>query len=146
MPADASGWKIELRLPSGWVGEKVLAESRTFDNKIFFPTYIPNGSTATDGCSPLAGSNRAYVLNVADGSPVVEQDGVAGITVADRYSNLSQGGIAPEVVMLFPEKDPDDPTPGDQSPLVCLSGAEVLGVCTNFQSRFKTTWRETGTE
>ena len=141
------GWRLELRLPGGWVGEKVLAESRTFNNSIFFPTYIPNSGAIADACAPAAGKNRVYVISAYDGSPVIEQDGVisdtdgdgdADLTVEDRYSDLAQSGIAPETVMLFPGGG------GGQDPVVCLNGAEVLGACTNFNSRIKTFWHETG--
>lgn len=144
---DVPGWKLELRLPGGWVGEKVLAESRTFNNSIFFPTYLPNQAAAANVCTPAAGGNRVYVISAFDGSPVIEQDGVItdtdgdgdpDLTVEDRYSDLAQSGIAPETVMLFPGG-------GDGTdPVVCLNGAEVLGACTNFNSRVKTFWHETG--
>ena len=144
---DVPGWKLELRLPGGWEGEKVLAESRTFNNSIFFPTYLPNQAAAANACTPAAGSNRVYVISAFDGSPVIEQDGVisdtdgdgdADLTIEDRFSDLAQSGIAPETVMLFPGGG------GGTDPVVCLNGAEVLGACTNFNSRVKTFWHETG--
>ncbi len=144
---DVPGWRLELRLPDGWVGEKVLAESVTFDNSIFFPTYIPNNALTADTCGPAAGSNRVYVISAFDGSPVIEQDGVISdpeneneLTLEDRYTELEQSGIAPEIVMLFPGGGMDG-----QDPVVCLSGAEVLGACTTFTSRLKTFWQESGT-
>jgi hypothetical protein len=88
-----------------------------------------------------------YVISAYDGSPVIEQDGVisdpdndgdADLTVDDRYTDLAQSGIAPETVMLFPGGG------GGTDPVVCLNGAEVLGACTNFNSRIKTFWHETG--
>jgi type IV pilus assembly protein PilY1 len=145
--ADGSpGWKLELRDGVNWLGEKVLAQSQTFNNVIFFPTYLPNtGSSVL--CSPAAGSNRVYVVSLFDGAPVIEQDGVftdtdndgvpdagSALSAGDRYGDLRQGGIAPEVAFLFPSKDV----------VVCLSGVEVLGACKNFNSRVKTYWRETG--
>jgi type IV pilus assembly protein PilY1 len=144
---DVPGWRLELRLPSGWVGEKVLAESRTFNNNIFFPTYLPNEAAAANQCTPAAGRNRVYVISAHDGAPVIEQDGVISdsdndgdndLTVEDRYSDLAQSGIAPETVMLFPGGG------AGEDPVVCLNGAEVLEACTNFNSRIKTFWHETG--
>jgi type IV pilus assembly protein PilY1 len=159
---DAPGWKIELRFPNGWEGEKVLVESRTLDSKVFFTTYLPN-SAGVASCSNAAGAgtNRAYVISAYDGAPVIEQDGDAtDLTIEDRFTNLNQGGIAPEVVFLFPDNGPPppqdcvqgDPRPecrcvNDPSrcpPVVCLSGAEVLGVCRDFNSRQKTFWLESG--
>ncbi|HKE44697.1 MAG TPA: PilC/PilY family type IV pilus protein [Steroidobacteraceae bacterium] len=166
---NSRGWKLELRLPGGYVGEKVLAESRTFNNKIFFPTYIPSSAAAADPCAPIGGSNRAYIVDVIDGSPVIDQDGtttdsngdgIPDLTLADRYSVLRQGGIAPEIAFLFPGRDPNNPNnpPIDpnnppnpnapeqsmqgQDPVVCLSGAEVLNACVGFNARIKTFWRE----
>jgi len=165
----ATGWKLELRLPNGYVGEKVLAESRTFNNKIFFPSYIPSSAAAADVCAPAGGSNRAYIVSVLNGAPVIEQDGTASdtngdgipdLTLADRYTNLRQGGIAPEIAFLFPGRDPNNPNPPPvdpnnppnpndplggmqgQDPVVCLSGAEVLNACVGFNARVKTFWHE----
>jgi hypothetical protein len=59
-------------------------------------------------------------------------DGDDELDADDRYDDLAQGGIAPEVSFLFPE----------ENRVVCLSGVEVLSVCTNFNSRIKTYWRE----
>ena len=51
----------------------------------------------------------------------------------DRYVDIGQQGIAPDVTVLFPDKNK----------IVCLSGVEVLGICEDFNSRIKTYWRET---
>jgi type IV pilus assembly protein PilY1 len=162
MADNAPGWKIELRLPNGWEGEKVLVESRTLDNKVFFTTYLPSAAGAnTCSAAAGAGTNRAWVISAYDGAPVIEQDGdLSDLTVDDRWTNLNQGGIAPEVVFLFPDNGPPPPedcVQGDQRPeckckldpqkcppVVCLSGAEVLGVCRDFNSRQKTFWLDSG--
>jgi type IV pilus assembly protein PilY1 len=165
MADTAPGWKMELRLPGGWEGEKVLVESRTVDNKIFFTTYLPSAGASSNSCAASAGAggNRAWVISAYDGSPVVEQDGDASdLTIDDRFTTLDQGGIAPEVVFLFPDDGVDGPPPqdcaaGDVRPeckcvldpdkcpaVVCLSGVEVLGVCRELETRLKTYWNETG--
>jgi len=49
------------------------------------------------------------------------------------------------VTFLFPAPQPGangSPPPPNQQPVVCMSGAEVLGVCHNFNSRLKTVWSE----
>jgi type IV pilus assembly protein PilY1 len=162
MSDTAPGWKMELRLPNGWEGEKVLVESRTLDNKVFFTTYLPNAN-AVNSCSAAAGAgtNRVYVVSALDAAPVIEQDGdVSNLGINDRFTNLNQGGIAPEVVFLFPDNGPPPPQDCTQNdgrpeckcvvdpsrcpPVVCLSGAEVLGACRNFNSRQKTFWLESG--
>jgi len=147
MAANSPGYKILLNQPgSSWVGEKVLSSANTFDNKIFFTTYRPETSATPNTCaSNLAGTgkNRSWAVSAINGAPVIpprmtdtDGDGVADTavppTVADRYTDLAQGGIAPEVSFLFPEPDK----------IVCLSGVEVLSVCTNFNSRMKTYWKD----
>jgi type IV pilus assembly protein PilY1 len=145
IPANSPGWKLRLDQPgNSWVGEKSLNPSNTFDNKIFFTTYLPPSGTSAASCGATStGSNRAYVVNALDGSPVRRRDAQTGegetgededgdLTPEDRYEELRQGGIAPEVAFLFPEKDE----------VVCLSGVEVLSICKNFNSRIKTYWRE----
>lgn len=140
---DVPGWQLQLRV----TGEKVLAESRTFNNSIFFPTYIPN-TVSLSACEPPTGSNRVYVISAFDGSPRVEQDGVASdpdndghpdLTADDRFTELDQHGIAPETVMLFPGGGG-----AGEDPVVCLNGVEVLNVCEEFSSRVRTFWRESG--
>ncbi len=149
IPANSLGWKLLLNAPD-WRGEKSLSASNTFNNAIFFTTYTPpNGTSATSCGASTTGSNRAYVVNVFNGAPLPRHDGETGgeeggeggsggndggLLPEDRYDDLRQGGIAPEVAFLFPSKDV----------VVCLSGVEVLGACRNFNSRVKTYWRENG--
>nr|MBO2488447.1 hypothetical protein [Gammaproteobacteria bacterium] len=146
VPANAPGWKLLLNYPA-WQGEKSLSPANTFDNKIFFTTYIPPGPAEAnpDTCSiSSSGRNRVYVVNAFNGAPIPRRDsqtdpdggnggdGTGGMSKEDRFEELAQGGIAPEVSFLFPEANQ----------VVCLSGVEVLGMCRNFNSRIKTYWRE----
>jgi type IV pilus assembly protein PilY1 len=159
---NAPGWKLELRYPNGWEGEKVLVESLTLDNKVFFTTYLPNAA-GPGSCANAAGagSNRAYAISAFDGSPVIDQDGdVTNLDIGDRFVPLNQGGIAPKVVTLFPDNGPTPPQdcaqgdtrpeckcvlePEKCPPVVCLSGAEVLQVCRDMNTRIKTFWLESG--
>ena len=150
---DSKGWKLLLNQPgNAWQGEKVLSAASTFDNKIFFTTYIPERSS-TNTCqqnSAGTGMNRAYVVNAINATPVLPpRDTPSDPTnptdppetpdppsPEDRYADLAQGGIAPEISFLFPEPNK----------LVCLSGVEVLSACTNFDSRIKTYWRESSAQ
>ncbi len=146
--ANAVGWKLDLNAPS-WQGEKVLVPSTTFQNQVLFTTYLPvrPQSNGQGTCSETIGANRAYMVNVVDGFPLqktVETTDAQGVTttsikpmaIEDRYSDIAQSGIAPELAFLFPGKDE----------IVCMSGAEVLGICKSFNSRMKTYWRESGAE
>jgi type IV pilus assembly protein PilY1 len=126
MPPDAVGWRINLE---GSNGEKVLAEARTFDNKILFTSYLPNQGAVTPGsnsCVARQGINRLYTVQALDGRPVVNREGGVGPdgkplspdSPTDRWGELSQSGIAPEPVILFPETS----TP------TCIVGVEQCGV------------------
>jgi type IV pilus assembly protein PilY1 len=142
----AFGWKIELREgASTWQGEKDLSGASIFNNRVFFTTYTPpNANTPSDPCVPGLGTNRAWAVSLLNGAPVVNLDGQVAVTQADRYQQLDQGAIAPEVVFLFP----GDSTGGTTSsrPLLCLSGVEVLaGVCVNAGAPVRTFWQESGT-
>jgi type IV pilus assembly protein PilY1 len=151
VPDGSAGWKLELRLPGGFQGEKVLAESRTFNNIIFFPTYLPSGVLGSDPCSP-AGTNRAYAVSVNDGRPVIDINRDNQTTPEDRYTRLAQGGIAPEFTFLFPGRVDDDGNgqgggePGSRPPIRCSVGVEIInGLCTAAGSQVRTYWRQSGT-
>lgn len=148
VPDSAAGWKLELRLPGGFAGEKVLAESRTFNNVIFFPTYLPRGTAETDPCAP-AGSNRAYAVSVSDGRPVIDINRDNMTTPEDRYTRLVQGGIAPEFTFLFPgrvegEGEEGEPPIGGP-PVRCAVGVEIIdGLCVSGNTLVRTYWRQSG--
>jgi type IV pilus assembly protein PilY1 len=123
VPIGSPGWRFELR-DGGWQGEKVLAEARTFNNQIFFTTFTPGAAATANDCEPSLGTNRLYVMDLFDGSPVNNLDGIGDdqeLTITDRYQEF-EGSIASEAVLLFPS--PDDPNcVGDQCsppPLVCV--------------------------
>jgi type IV pilus assembly protein PilY1 len=150
VPDGAPGWKLELRLPGGFTGEKVLAESRTFNNVIFFPTYLPGGVAGSDPCAP-AGTNRAYAVSVNDGRPVIDINRDNQTTTEDRYSRLAQGGIAPEFTFLFPGRVDGDQGGGEggpfgRLPIRCAVGVEIVnGLCSSGGTQVRTYWRQSGT-
>lgn len=157
MPANAVGWRLNLNSPSAtWRGEKVLGEATTINNAVIFTTYTPSTGIPADPCAPTLGTNRAYAVNVRDGSPVLI-DGAADVT--DRYEDFTFGGIAGDISTMIlgvepipcegddcPEpcegEDCPDPDRGGQTNLVCLAGVTVLDICRDFNSRIKTYWRE----
>jgi type IV pilus assembly protein PilY1 len=145
IPDGALGWKMDLNVPS-WAGEKVLAESLTFANTILFTTYLPAARKAngSNSCVAFQGSNRLYAVSVLDGSPVLNRDGSAdadgnvskiGDEIEDRWDDLSQGGIAPEPVILFPET----------SVPTCIVGVESCGVSFS-NDPVRTFWYQRNTE
>jgi len=106
IPPGASGWRLDLRRSGGaWTGEKSLAEARTVQSVIHFTTYEPNSvSTArSTSCAPGVGINRLYSVSAYTGAPVYDRENPADPpdSADDRDSELSQGGIAPEVVWVF---------------------------------------------
>ena len=110
IPFASPGWRLDLN-EGGWRGEKVLAESRTFNNRIFFTTFIPadDAQGSVDNCQPAPGTNRLYVVNLFNGDPVRNLDRLGDdsqLTEADRSIEVP-GSIAGEAVFLFPP--PDDP-------------------------------------
>jgi len=149
VPSGSPGWKLLLNTHG--TGEKVLVPARTFNDFVFFTTYSPNVAITTDPCVGVgSGTNRSYIVSVFDGSAVVDRNNSGSVTVADRSFDLSQGGIAPETTFLFPAGTGTNPdgtqsggaTGGSKGPVVCLQGVEVLSVCTNYDRRKKTYWRE----
>jgi len=124
VPIGSPGWRFELR-DSGWRGEKVLAEARTFNNQIFFTTFRPGGSASANDCQPVLGTNRLYVMDIFNGAPVNNLDETGdddALTESDRYREF-QGTIASEVVFLFPSPDDPDDCVGNECtppPLACV--------------------------
>jgi type IV pilus assembly protein PilY1 len=150
IPPGASGWRLDLRRTSaGWTGEKALAEARTVQSLIQFTTYEPNGASTVDSmaCSPALGVNRLYTVSAYTGAPGFDRENPTGPpdSTDDRDGELKQGGIAPEVVWLFPS--PDDPVncvgADCRPPPQCLVGLESCGVGLNLPP-VRTFWRQTG--
>ncbi len=147
MPPLANGWKLLLDQPGGWVGEKVLTSASTFNDQILFTTYTPGAAGTSISCVPSIGTNKFYAISVFDGSPVANLNNHNNQAIDDRSTQLAQSGIAPSLAFLFPAPTTTLGVNGQQvnstqSPVVCMSGVEVLGSCRNFQSRIKTYWNE----
>jgi type IV pilus assembly protein PilY1 len=150
IPPGASGWRMDLRRPAaGWTGEKSLSEARTVQSFIQFSTYEPNSDSTvlSTSCVPAVGINRLYTVSAYTGAPVFDRENPTDPpdSTDDRDTELSQGGIAPEVVWLFPS--PDDPTTcvgaECRPPPQCLVGLENCGVGINL-APVRTFWRQTG--
>ena len=98
-------WMNE-ELDNSFVGEKVLAKSLTYDEKVIFTTYKPVAG-ASGACSPSQGAASAFLINIADGTPVLDFDLSGGdLTREDRRINLVRGGIPPEPSIIFHENGP----------------------------------------
>ena len=144
IPSGGIGWKMDLQDD----GEKVLAESRTFQNKLYITTYSPQERAYNpEYCVATVGLNRLYIVDAATGDPVNNFDtSTPGATTAsDRSKELAQGSIAPEAIFVFPtpDVDPDNPNPPAPPP-ICLVGLESCGQgLTNPPVR--TYWQQRGT-
>jgi len=139
--ASDRGWKFTLP----W-NEKVLADSLTFNNEIFFVSFTPDSNAAAT-CSAGAGTNFLYRMSAVNGDPVVANIESLDPNDADeeRRSTLQQGGIAPSPTILFPSPDPD--CTGDECsepPLGCV-GVECFDP--GFENRpVRTLWTQDGIE
>jgi type IV pilus assembly protein PilY1 len=99
------GWKFTLP-----PGERILVESQTFDDAVYFVSFQPQVASV-DPCQAGLSVNRLYKVSVRNGDPVVDLDALDpndpdAIDDA-RVTELEQGGIAPKPMFLFPS--PDDP-------------------------------------
>ena len=124
------GWYLDFSN----AGEKVLGTSVTFSNLVFFSTFVPSAQATF--CSPEIGSGRAYVLDVATGSPVLDlfnPNNSDILTTEDRSTELMRGGIPPEALVLITKDALDRPQ--------VLFGAEQLDVNLNNSTR-RTFWSD----
>jgi len=111
------GWKFTL--PNN---EKILAESLTFADEIFFVAFTPDSNAAAT-CAAGKGTNFLYRVSAINGDPIVPNISSLNPLVSDdeRRTTLQQGGIAPSPTILFPS--PDDNCTGsdcNQPPLGCV--------------------------
>jgi len=95
------GWKFTLP-----ANQKILADSITFNNEIFFVAFTPDTNAAAS-CSAGRGTNFLYRVSVVNGDPVVNNLNtlLPGTEDLARRSTLQQGGIAPSPTILFPSPD-----------------------------------------
>jgi type IV pilus assembly protein PilY1 len=106
------GWKFML--PSN---QKVLSDSITFNNEVFFVAFSPD-SNAAASCAAGKGTNFLYRVSVINGDPVVNNLDTLDPADSDdaRRQTLQQGGIAPAPTILFPSPDDPNCTGADCSP------------------------------
>lgn len=107
IPSGGKGWKFTLE-PT----QKILSDSQTFDNSVYFVTFEPE-TNSDDPCQAGLSVNRLFRVNVVNGDPVptpgtsVPSGDPAAANEA-RVTRLEQGGIAPRPTFFFPSPtDPD---------------------------------------
>lgn len=117
IPTNSRGWKFTLP-----ANEKILAESITFNDEVFFVSFTPDNLSAAN-CSAGRGTNFLYRVTIDNGDPVVQNlDAITpGLEDNARRTQLAQGGIAPQPSVLFPSP-PADCTGAacNPPPLMCI--------------------------
>jgi type IV pilus assembly protein PilY1 len=101
VPQGSPGWRLDLTAGGGWNGEKVLAETRTFNNRVFVSTFRPGTNGVS--CEPQLGTNRQYVMSLFTGAPVHNRDGSLATdppTPDDRWIEWA-GAPPPETIFIF---------------------------------------------
>lgn len=139
-----SGWKFDLP-----PGEKIFAESQTFDDAVYFVSFEPRVNI-DDPCQAGLAINRLYRVSVINGDPVVNLDTLDPDNPEEideeRVMELEQGGIAPKPTFLFPS--PDDPDcEGDACsppPIGCV-GVECFDPGFN-NNPVRTLWTQDGVD
>ncbi len=133
------GWYLDLNLGTGWIGEKVLAEARTFNNQVIFSTFRP-GTSGIVTCTPQLGTNRVYQMNIFNGAPVTNLDGsadpTAPLTMTDMFMQ-NAGGILSTAQALFIDADsnnngtPDAEEDADGDGIPDQEDPDFLGIDTD---------------
>ena len=136
------GWKFTMP-----ADQKVIADSITFDDSVFFVGFSP-GENLADICQPSQGRNFLYRVSCGNGDPVVNNLDTLDPADADdeRMTELAQGGIAPSPVFLFPSPEDLDCTGADCAPppIACI-GVECFDP--GFVNRpVRTVWTQNGIE
>ena len=116
------GWKFTL--PGN---EKILADSLTFNDEIFFVSFTPDSSAAAT-CSAGKGTNFLYRVSAVNGDPIVPNISTLSPLLSDeeRRSDLQQGGIAPSPTILFPSPDPNCTGSDCDQPAIGCVGVECF--------------------
>jgi len=95
----ARGWKVDLN-----GGEKVISSAVTLGGTVFFNTHEPAPSSG-ENCVPSLGIARTYMLNFQDATATVNNDGLKGLTKADRILKTPGGGFLPSPTPFVVEID-----------------------------------------
>ena len=139
--SDKDGWMYTLP-----ANQKVLSNSVTFNNEIFFVAFDPNNAQAA-ACAAGLGRNYLYRVSVINADPIVQniQTIVAGEAEQARSELLSQGGIAPTPQFLFPTPAADCSGEACNPPPLGCIGVECFdpGFANN---PVRTLWTQDGIE
>jgi len=135
------GWKFTLPY-----NQKILADSLTFDDQIFFVGFTPDSNSAAT-CAAGKGTNFLYRVSAINGDPIVPNIDTLNPLISDdeRRTTLQQGGIAPSPTILFPSPDPD--CIGDECKIPPLGCVGVECFDPGFENNpVRTLWTQDGIE
>jgi type IV pilus assembly protein PilY1 len=139
--ANDRGWKFTL--PDN---EKILADSLTFGDQIFFVAFTPDAN-AQATCSAGQGTNFLYRMSAVNGDPIVPNIDSLSPEASDdaRRTTLQQGGIAPSPTILFPS--PEDDCQGEDCKIPPLGCVGVECFDPGFKNNpVRTLWTQDGIE
>src|SRR5690554_978631 len=128
--ATNNGFYVELiNAGNSKGGEKVLSDSLTLDNTIYFTTFRPSSGTMSSSCAADTGQSRLYKLSL--------KPGVSSLAVED----INIPGIAPKPVVLMPKAPKDGDDEVDTSPKLLIS-TQIFDTENSEFPLKKTYWRE----
>ena len=152
VPADAQGWKLDLRRATGGSsGERVLAESLTANGVVLFTTFQPGAS----GCA-ADGTGHLYAVKVDWAQPAFDLNDDGAITVDDLSMELTTGAIPGDLHIELTESANEGggglelpggpPIEGNDAPQPeertrCRAGNETLAHCVRLDGLLRTFWR-----
>lgn len=103
----AQGWYIRLMEADGsFAGEKVLSKPLIVSGVGLLTSFRPTVNTGPDSCQPSQGNGATYYLNLGNGTPFYNFDGIGSdnnLTRNDRKMNLLRGGIPPAPTLIITE-------------------------------------------
>jgi type IV pilus assembly protein PilY1 len=142
-------------------GEKVLSETRIFQNKANFTSYLPE-SDQVKGCFAALGGGQLYSVDLSTGGIGVEQLDKPGIPPEIVYiftEDKDQGYVPPTCYgdyCIDPEEDGENPPGGDDGEdderpqgtgrdIGCVVGPESCNAATR-EVPVKTFWNQVDTD
>ena len=103
-----NGWYRDLDRDAG---EKALARAVTFNNTVFFTTFLPSTNPPADVCSTSSHTGKVYALKLASGKPAINfaDIGKKPSTLSDAVISIDTPDILSEVYFNLSSGDNDAP-------------------------------------